>query len=329
MIHSSEERAMHNPIPVIAIVLLFAAGQAVAQKYPDRPVRMLIGFTPGTATDILARVLGQKLGEGWGQNVVAENRPGAGGTIAAGIVVPASPDGYTLLFNSSAQAVNPALFAKLPYETLRDFTAIAPMAAQPNVLVVGLSSPIKTVGELIAAAKAKPGQLNFGSAGTGSATHLNLEKFKVMAGIDLAHIPYKGTPEVATDLIGGRIDGYFAPISAALPFVQGGKLRAVAVSTAKRSSLLPNVPAIAEAGVVGFNFALWFGVWGPAKMPPKIVEQLSKDIGRVLAAPEVREQLAKLGSEALVMTPAEFDKFERKEIDDYTRIVKASGIKLQ
>ncbi len=320
---------MHNPIPVIAIVLLFAAGQAVAQKYPDRPVRMLIGFTPGTATDILARVLGQKLGEGWGQNVVAENRPGAGGTIAAGIVVPAAPDGYTLLFNSSAQAVNPALFAKLPYDTLRDFTAIAPMAAQPNVLVVGLSSPIKTVGELIAAAKAKPGQLNFGSAGTGSATHLNLEKFKVMAGIDLAHIPYKGTPEVATDLIGGRIDGYFAPISAALPFVQGGKLRAVAVSTAKRSSLLPNVPAIAEAGVVGFNFALWFGVWGPAKMPPKIVEQLSKDIGRVLAAPEVREQLAKLGSEALVMTPAEFDKFERKEIDDYTRIVKASGIKLQ
>ncbi len=320
---------MHNLIRAIAIILLFAAGQAVAQKYPDRPVRMLIGFTPGTATDILARVLGQKLGEGWGQNVVAENRPGAGGTIAAGIVVPAYPDGYTLLFNSSAQAVNPALFAKLPYDTLRDFTAIAPMAAQPNVLVVGLSSPIKTVGELIAAAKAKPGQLNFGSAGTGSATHLNLEKFKVMAGIDLAHIPYKGTPEVATDLIGGRIDGYFAPISAALPFVQGGKLRAVAVSTAKRSSLLPNVPAIAEAGVAGFDFALWFGVWGPAKMPPKIVEQLSKDIGRVLAAPEVREQLTKLGSEALVMTPAEFDRFERREIDDYTRIVKAAGIKLQ
>jgi tripartite-type tricarboxylate transporter receptor subunit TctC len=314
----------------IAVALLaLSAASALAQDYPTKPVRMLIGFTPGTATDIIARVLGQKLGDSWGQNVVAENRPGAGGTIAAAIVAKASPDGYTLLFNSSAHAVNSALYAKLPYDTLKDFTAIGPAASQPNVLVVGLGSSIKTVGELIAAAKAKPGQLNFGSAGTGSATHLNLEKFKLAAGVDLAHVPYKGTPEVATDLIGGRIDGYFAPIAAALPFVQGGKLRAVAVSTAKRSSQLPNVPTIAESGVPGFDFALWFGVWGPAGLPPKIVEKISKDIGRVLATAEAREQLVKLGSEALIMAPADFDKFVRKEIDDYTRIVKAAGIKPQ
>jgi tripartite-type tricarboxylate transporter receptor subunit TctC len=185
------------------------------------------------------------------------------------------------------------------------------------------------VAELIAAAKAKPGQLNFGSAGTGTGTHLNLEKFKLMAGIDLSHIPYKGTPEVATDIIGGRIDGYFAPITAALPFVNGGKLRAVAVSTAKRSNQLPNVPTIAESGVPGFEFALWFGVWGPAGMPPKLVEQLSKDIGRALAAPDVREQLSKLGSEPMSMTPAEFDKYVRREIDDYSRVLKAAGIKPQ
>lgn len=320
---------MHGTQRAIAIAMLLATAHAGAQNFPARPVRMLIGFTPGTATDIIARVLGQKLGDGWGQNVVAENRPGAGSTIAAGIVVKALPDGYTLLFNSSAQAVNPALFANLPYDTLRDFTAIAPVAEQPNVLVVGPNSSIKTVAELIAAAKAKPGQLNFGSAGTGSGTHLNLEKFKLVAGIDLSHIPYKGTPEVATDLIGGRIDGYFAPIAAALPFVQGGKLRAVAVSTIKRSNQLPNVPTTTESGVPGSEFALWFGVWGPANMPAKLVEQLSKDIGRVLATAEVREQLAKLGSDALNMSPAGFDKFVRKEIDDYTRIVKAAGIKPQ
>jgi tripartite-type tricarboxylate transporter receptor subunit TctC len=189
--------------------------------------------------------------------------------------------------------------------------------------------PVKSVKELIALAKARPGQLNFGSAGNGSATHLNLEKFKLMAGIDVSHVPYKGTPEVATDLIGGRIDGYFAPIAAALPFVQGAKLRAIAVSTAKRSNLMPNVPTIAEAGVPGFDFALWFGVWAPAGIPPRLVDQLSKDIARALAGPEVREQLSKLGSEAMSMTPAEFDKFVRREIDDYSRVLKAAGIKPQ
>ena len=313
----------------VAAATALIAGTVGAQDYPVRPVRMLIGFTPGTATDIVARVLGQKLGDGWGQNVVAENRPGAGSTIAAGIVAKASPDGYTLLFNSSAQAVNPALYAKLPYDTLKDFTPIAPVAEQPNVLVVGLSSPVKTVAELVALAKAKPGQLNYGSAGTGTGTHLNLEKFKVAAGINVTHIPYKGTPEVATDLIGGRIDGYFAPIAAALPFVNGGKLRAVAVSTGKRSNQLPSVPTTTEAGVPNAEFALWFGVWGPAGMPPKLVDKLSKDIAKALGAPDVREQLAKLGSDALIMTPPEFDKFVRREIDDYVRIVKAAGIKPQ
>ena len=290
---------------------------------------MFIGFPAGTSTDILARMLAQKLGDTWGQNVVADNRAGAGSSIAAAAVAKSTPDGYTLLFNSSAQSINPALYAKLPYDTLKDFVEIAAVASQPNVLVVNPSSSIKSVAELIAEAKAKPGQLNFGSAGVGTGTHLNLEKFKLMAGVDITHIPYKGTPEVVTDIIGGRTTGYFAPITAALPFVQSGKLRALAVSGGKRSAQLPNVPTIAEAGVKGFEFLLWFGVWGPAGMPADLVNRIAGDINRVLATADMKEQFAKASTETLVMTTAEFAQFVRKEIDDNGRVIKAAGIQPQ
>src|SRR6185369_5709840 len=292
-----------------AALLAVSAVAADAQNFPTKPVHMYIGFPAGTSTDILARVLAQRLGDMWGQNVVADNRPGAGSSIAATAVAKASADGYILLFNSSAQSIIPALYARLPYDTLKDFVEIAMVASQPNVLVVNPSSSMKLVADLIAEAKAKPGQLNFGSAGVGTGTHLNLEKFKLATGIDITHIPYKGTPEVVTDIIGGRTTAYFAPITAALPFVQGGKLRALAVSGGKRSNQLPNVPTVAEAGVKGFEFLLWFGVWGPSGMPAELVDRIARDINRALASADMRDQYAKMSTETLVMTPSEFAAF--------------------
>jgi tripartite-type tricarboxylate transporter receptor subunit TctC len=320
---------MNLPGRIAAAVLALSAAPSFAQNFPTKPVHMYIGFPAGTSTDILARVLAQKLGDLWGQQVVAENRAGAGSSIAAAAVAKAPPDGYALLFNSSAQSINPALYAKLPYDTLKDFVEIAAVASQPNVLVVSPASNIRSVADLIAEAKAKPGQINFGSAGVGTGTHLNLEKFKLMAGVDVTHIPYKGTPEVVTDIIGGRTTAYFAPITAALPFVQGGKLRALAVSGGKRSSQLPNVPTVAEAGVKGFEFLLWFGVWGPSGMPPELVDKIARDINRVLASADMREQYAKMSTETLVMTAAEFAAFVRREIDDNGRVIKAAGIAAQ
>jgi tripartite-type tricarboxylate transporter receptor subunit TctC len=300
-----------------------------AQNFPTKPVHMYIGFPAGTSTDLLARMLGQKLGDTWGQNVVSDNRSGAGSSIAAAAVAKATPDGYTLLFNSSAQSINPSLYAKLPYDTLKDFVEIAMVCSQPNVLVVNPSSSIKTVADLIAEAKAKPGQLNFGSAGVGTGTHLNLEKFKLAAGVNITHIPYKGTPEVVTDIIGGRVTGYFAPITAALPFVTGGKLRGVAVSSAKRSAQLPNVPTIAEGGVKDFDFLLWFGVWGPSGMPPALVNRIARDINAALASADLKEQFAKASTEPFVMTTADFAKFVRKEIEENGKVIKAAGIQPQ
>jgi tripartite-type tricarboxylate transporter receptor subunit TctC len=317
---------MKRLIRIVVAILSLSVFQTFAQGYPSKPVHVIIGFTAGTATDIIARILSQKLAEFWGQSVVAENRAGAGSSIAAAAVAKSAPDGYVLLFNSSAQTINPALYAKLPYDS-KDFVDIAAVAAQPNVLVVSPASSIRSVADLIAEAKAKPGQINFGSAGVGTGTHLNMEKFKLMTGIDVTHIPYKGTPEVVTDIIGGRTTAYFAPISAAISLIQGGKLRALAVSTAKRASQLPNVPTVAEAGVPGFEFSLWFGLWAPAGTPTDVVDKISKDTMRALARADVREQFAKLGSEPLSMTPAEFSQYVRKETEDNARVVKAAGIK--
>jgi tripartite-type tricarboxylate transporter receptor subunit TctC len=313
----------------LSALLLGAAGAAFAQAFPNKAVHAIISFPPGSSTDIVGRIIAQKLSEYWGQPVVAENRGGAGGSIGTAAVAKSAPDGYTLLIDSSAHAVTPAIYAKLPYDTLKDFVNIAAIAGQPNVLVVLPGSGTKSVADLIAAAKAKPGQINFASAGIGSGTHLNLEKFKLVTGVDVTHIPYKGTQEVITDLLGGRVDYYFAPISAALSNIRDGKLRAVAVSSAKRSSSLPDVPTVAESGVPGFEFTLWFGIWGPAGMPAEVVDKISKDVNRALASPDVRERLAKLGNDTMSMSPAEFSQFVRREVDDYARIIKAAGIKPQ
>src|SRR5437899_7416848 len=305
------------------------AGAAGAQGYPNKPVKLVVPFTAGSATDILARTVGQKLTEMWGQSVVVDNRPGAGGTIGTAIVAKSPPDGYTLLVNSAAHAYNPWIYPNLSFDTVKDFVDVAPFAGQPNVLVVAPSTGYKTVADLITAAKAKPGTLNFGSAGTGSGTHINAEKFRLAAGIDVVHIPYKGTPEALTDTMAGRVSYFFSPISAALPNIREGKLMALGVSTAKRSSALPNVPTIAESGLNGFDYNLWVGLFAPAGTPAELVDKINKDVARAVQAPDIKERLANLGAEAMPMTPAEFKNFVHTEINESAKVIKTAGIKAQ
>jgi tripartite-type tricarboxylate transporter receptor subunit TctC len=314
---------------VFATALTAGALGASAQTFPVKPVHITVPFTPGSATDISARAMQQKLSEFWGQPVIIENRPGAGGTIGSGQVARAAPDGYTLLVQASGYAAAPAIYAKLPYDPAKDFTDVTAVAGQATVLVVAPSSGFKTLGELLAAARAKPGTINFASAGSGSGTHLNGEKFKGMAGIDVVHIPYKGTPEALTDTIAGRVTYYFSPIAAALPHIRDGKLVALAVSTTTRTSLLPDAPTVAEAGVPNFNFNLWTGMFAPAGTPPEIVDKIAKDIQRAWADPEVKARLAKIGLEPMPMTPAEFKAFVKAEMDDATRVLQAAGVKPQ
>jgi tripartite-type tricarboxylate transporter receptor subunit TctC len=311
---------------VLAIV---AASCAWGQAYPTKPVRIVVPFTAGSATDILARTVGQKLSELWGQPVVIDNRPGAGGTIGAAIVAKAPGDGYTLLVHSAAHAYNPAIYANLPYDTVKDFIEVVPLAGQPNVLVVAPATNLKTVADLVAAAKQKPGALNFASAGNGSGTHINGEKFKLAAGIDVVHIPYKGTPEALTDTMAGRVTYFFSPISAALPQVKEGKLTALGVSTAKRSGVLPNVPTIAESGLPGFDYNLWVGVFAPAGTPAELVDKINRDVQGALATPEMKERLTALGADAMPMAPAEFRKFVQEEIGESGKVIKAAGIVAQ
>jgi tripartite-type tricarboxylate transporter receptor subunit TctC len=262
----------------------------------------------------------------WGQPVVAENRSGAGGSIGSAMVAKAAPDGYTLLINSNAHSVNPAIYAKLPYETTKDFVDVVPLAVQPNVLVVTAASPYKSVMDLVNAAKAKPGAINWGHAGIGSGTHLSTEKFLAAAKINVTQVPFKGTPEVVTALLSGSVDCYWAPISAAMSNIRGGKLRPLAVSTSKRNAQLPEVPTTGEAGVAGADSPLWFGVWAPAGTPAAVVAKINADTRKALADPGIREKLANLGNDTMDMSQAEFAKFVRAEIADYARVIKAAGI---
>jgi tripartite-type tricarboxylate transporter receptor subunit TctC len=316
-------------------VVAFAIGAlcaplAFAQTYPNKPVHLVVPFTAGSATDILARTFGERLSEIWGgQTVIIDNRPGAGGTIGAAFVARSVPDGYTLLVNSAAHAYNPSIYTNLSFDTTKDFVEIVPLAGQPNVLVVAPSVGVKTVSELIALARQKPGQLNFGSAGTGSGTHINGEKFKLAAGIDVVHIPYKGTPEALSDTIAGRLTYFFSPISAALPQLREGKLLAIGVSTSRRSAALPNVPTIAESGLPGFDYNLWVGVFAPAGTPPDVVAKINRDVVNLLQSPEVKERFATLGADPMPMTPAEFRTFVRNEIEESGKVIRAAGIKAQ
>jgi tripartite-type tricarboxylate transporter receptor subunit TctC len=313
----------------LAAIVLSAFGvvASAAETFPARPVRVIITFPPGSATDIIGRVLTTKLTEFWGQTAVADNRGGAGGLLGSQVVAQASPDGYTLLINSNAQAVNPSIYAKLPYDTLKDFTNIAPIVSAPNVLITAPSNKIKTVSEVIAEAKSQPGKVNFASAGVGSGTHLSLEKFKMMAHVDYTHVPYKGTGEAIIDILAGRVEYYFVPISAGIGYIKDGKVRAIAVSSIKRNSQLPQVPTVDEGGVKGYDSGLWFGVWGPAKMPAAVVEKIWKDTDRALSSPDVIDRMTKLAAVPLHMKPAEFTNYVKSEIADTAKVVKAAGIK--
>ena len=308
---------------------IFLSLPAPAQNYPNKPVRVVISFTPGSSTDIVGRIVMQKVSEYWGQPVIADNRGGAGGSIGSREVSTSPPDGYTLLVNSTAHAVNPAIYAKLPYDTLKDFIDISPLAIQPNVLVVNAASPYKSVADLVNAAKAKPGAINFGHAGVGSGTHLSTERFLAAAAIKVELVPFKGTPEVITALMSNSIDCYWAPISAALSAIKGGKLRALAVSTRKRNPTLPDVPTLADGGLQNADSALWFGVWAPAGTPAPIVQKISADVRKALADPGVKEKLHALGNDTMDMPPEDFAKFVRDEIVIYQNVITAAGIKPQ
>jgi tripartite-type tricarboxylate transporter receptor subunit TctC len=314
---------------LLAILLGACALHANAQTYPTKPVRLVIAFTPGSSTDIIGRAVAAKLQDLWGQPVLAENRPGAGGTVGSEFVLRSDPDGYTLLANSSAHAANPGMYKELRYDTMKDFVNLALLGGGPNVLMVGPDAGWKGLGDLVKAAKANPGKLNFASAGIGSGTHFNLEKLKIATGIDVQHVPYKGTPEAIGDTIGGRTCCYWAPLNAALPHVSGGKAVALAVSSAQRSPLLPNVATVAEQGYPGFDYTLWVGLWGPARMPAEIAAKINKDVNAALASPELKGQLTKLGTVPGSMTIAEFTDFVRKEVEETRKILQAAGIKPQ
>jgi tripartite-type tricarboxylate transporter receptor subunit TctC len=311
---------------LLAVLLVACSGHASAQTYPTKPVRLIISFTPGSSTDIIGRAVAAKLQDMWGQPVVAENRPGAGGTVGSEFVLRSEPDGYTLLANSSAHVSNPGIYKEMRYDTMRDFVNLALLGGGPNVLIVSPESKWKSLKDFVEAAKNSPGKLNFSSAGIGSGTHFNLEKLKIAAAIDVAHVPYKGTPEAIADTIANRVCCYWAPLNAALPHVNGGRATALAVSSAQRSPLLPNVPSVAEQGYPGFDYTLWVGLWGPAKMPADIAAKINKDVNAALASPDLRERLTRLGTVPGNLTIAQFTDFVRKEIDDTKKILTAAGI---
>jgi tripartite-type tricarboxylate transporter receptor subunit TctC len=313
----------------IAFALLATAGGLVQADYPDRPIRIIVPFTAGSGTDIVARTLSESMSRSLGQPIIIENRPGAGGTLGAGQVAKSAPDGYTLLVHSSGHAANPAIYANLPYDTVKDFAGITPLASLPNVLVVPPSRGWKTVKDLVDQAHAKPGSLNYGSAGIGSATHMNAEIFRKAANIDAVHIPFKGTPEAMTETSTGRIDYFFAPVSSALPLIKDGRLVALAVGTATRSPQLPNVPTTIEAGVPNSEYVFWVGLFAPAGTPRAIVDRVNAETLKALGSADVKTKLEVLGAEPMPMTPAAFDAFVQSEVARMTVVVKAAGIKAQ
>jgi len=318
---------MKRPLALLAGLLASAA--VLAQAYPSKPIHFIVPFTAGSGTDIIARTVGDTMSRGLGQPIIIENKPGAGGTIAAAQVAKAEADGYTVLIHSSGHALNPAIYPNLSYDTVRDLTGITPLAALPNVMVVSPERGWKTVADVVAAAKAKPGALNYASAGVGSATHLNAEKFKLQAGIDAVHVPFKGTPEALSDVIGGRNDWFFAPLSSALPLIKDGKLLALAVSTPQRTPALPQVPTTVEAGVPGSDYTFWVGMIVPAATPAPVVKRLYDEALKALANPEVKERMTKLGAEPFTMPQDKFNAFIKTEMESAARIAKAANLKAQ
>jgi len=313
----------------IAAAALLLAGSVLAQGYPAKPIKFVVPFSAGSATDIVARTVGEAMGKSMGQTILVDNKLGAGGTIATAQVAKSEPDGYTVLIHSSGHALNPSLYPNLGYDTLKDLTGVTTLAAIPNVLVVNPSKGWKTQAELIAAVKAKPGTFNYASAGIGSGTHLNAEIFRLQAGIDALHVPYKGTPDAMTNVIGGANDWFFAPLASALPLIRDGRLLALSVSTKTRASNLPQVPTSIEAGLPDSDYTLWVGMIVPSGTPAAVVKKLHDEALKALATPELKERMAKLGADPFTMSPDAFNAYIKSEMDVAARIVKAANLKAQ
>ncbi len=313
----------------LAATLLAGAAAAQTAAYPNKPIRFIVPFTAGSATDIMARTIGDAMSRSMGQPVIVDNKPGAGGTIGAAQVAKGDADGYQILVHSSGHTLNPAIYPSLPYDTVKDLTGVTPLASLANVMVVSPSRGWKTVADAVNAAKAKPGQLNYATAGMGSATHLNAEKFKLQAGIDAVHVPFKGTPEALSDVIGGRSDWFFGPMAAALPLVKDGKLTALAVSTPTRAASLPNVPTTVEAGVAGSDYIFWVGMWAPSATPPAVLKRLNDEVAKALASADVKERLARLGADPFPMGQDQFNAFIKTEMESAAKIAKAANLKAQ
>ncbi len=296
--------------------------------YPSKPIRVIVPFAAGSTTDIIARAIADKMGASMGQTLIIDNRGGASGTIGQQVVATAAPDGYTIMIHSSSHTVSPSTFAKLPFDTLADFAGVTPISSTPNVLVISPSKNIKTLPELLAAAKAKPGSMNFASAGQGSATHLNAEKFKLAGKIDATNIPFKGSAEAVTEVMSGRVDYYFSPIAPVIGQIRNGQLLALAVGSPKRASALPNVPTTAEAGVPGSEFNFWIGMMAPAKTPRDIINRLNDEVMKALATPEVKERFAALGADAWTLKPEQFDTYIRDEVKANAVLVKVAGLEV-
>ena len=317
---------------LLGAALLAAASlisfNAACAPYPDKPIHFVVPYPAGGPLDAVARLLAQKVSDRLKQPVVVDNKPGAGGNIGADLVAKSAPDGYTLLMGAVAtHAINPTLYASIPYDAQKDFIAVTQIASTPNVLVVNPSLPVHDVKEFIAYAKANPGRLNFGSGSTGSAGHLAGELFKSMAGVQMTHIPYKGAAPAMNDLIGGQIQLMFDNLASSLAQVKAGKIRALAVTTAKRTPLAPDLPTIAESGLAGFDINTWFGLFVPANTPHEIVSLLHDEFVRALDQPDVREKMTAMGAEPVGSTPEQFAAYIRSEAQKYARIIKASGAK--
>jgi tripartite-type tricarboxylate transporter receptor subunit TctC len=313
----------------LVIALACFSTSASAQIYPSRVIRLVVPFAPGGSNDVIARIIGERLTEALGQSVVIDNRPGAGGVIGTDSVAKASPDGYTLMIGAtSTLAANPSLYTKMSLDPTQDLTPITQIASGPFVLAVPSSLPARNVEELITLARAKPGELNYGSSGIGSSLQLTAELFKTMAKVDIVHVPYKGLGPALTDLVTGRIQIIFSDMAGLLPFVQSGQLRALAVTSAKRSSVLPDLPTLAEAGVEGYQATSWYGVLGPKAVPADIVAKLNGELARIVHNPAMKVKFASLGIEPVTDTPQAFAAFIRSEMDKWRIVVTTAGIKV-
>lgn len=319
-------------LPVLLALLSAGIADAQAQvspaEFPKRPIRILAGFSAGSTVDIMARLTGQKMTETWGQPVIVDNRPSAGGIIAAEIVAKASPDGHTLLSVSAGHAVSAALYKSLPYDTMKDFAGITRFANVPSILVVSPASGINSIKDLVALAKAKPGALTYSTPGIGSANHLAGELMKSLAGIDVTHVPFKGIPEAMTASMTGAVTFNLSPILNVMPAVSSGKLVALATTTGSRASALPDVPTLGEAGVKGYVFDPWFGILTTGRTPRAIVDTLNREVVRAMALPDVKARLASLGAEPATTTPEQFDAHVRNEIEKFRKIVQAGNIRV-